>query len=102
MNNKIKQVLRVLQTGDIQEYFNEVNKMIQLNYDIHYKKMLSQECYNKQTPITYNKYTKFHLYDSGLKIININKSNITETMTYKLKWEGNSTLKGNLFENALE
>ena len=47
MNNKIKQVLWVLQTGDIQEYFNEINKIIQLNKDIHYKKMLSQECYNK-------------------------------------------------------
>ena len=54
MNNKITQVLRVLQTGDIQEYFNEVDKIIQLNNDIHYNKMLIQECYNKQTPITYN------------------------------------------------
>ena len=47
--------------------------------------MLSQECYNKQTPITYNQYTKFHIYDTCLNIININKSNITETMIYKLK-----------------
>ena len=54
MNNKIKQVLWVLKTGDIQEYFNEINKMIQLNYDIHDKKMLIQECYNKQIPISYN------------------------------------------------
>ena len=54
MNSKITQVLWVLQTGDIQEYFNEVDKIIQLNYCIHYNKMLIQECYNKQTPITYN------------------------------------------------
>jgi len=54
--------------------------------------MLIQEYYNKQTLITYNKYTKFHLSDSCLNIININKSNITEIMKYKLKWEGNSTL----------
>ena len=92
MNNKITQVLWVLQTGDIQEYFNEVDKMIQLNEDIHYNKMLIQECYDKQTPITYNKYTKFHLSDTCLDIINIDKSNITETMTYKLKWESNSIL----------
>ena len=54
MNNKIKQVLRVLQIGDIQEYFNEINKIIQLNEDIHYKKMLNKEYYDKQTLITYN------------------------------------------------
>ena len=47
--------------------------------------MLNQECYNKQTLITYNQYTKFHLYDTGLNIININKSNITEIIKYKLK-----------------
>ena len=54
MNNKITQVLWVLQTGDIQEYFNEVDKIIQLNNDIHDNKMLIQEYYYKQTPITYN------------------------------------------------
>ena len=64
--------------------------------------MLNQECYNKQTLITYNQYTKFHLSDTCLNIININKRNITETMKYKLKWEDNCTLKGNLFENTLE
>ena len=47
--------------------------------------MLNQECYNKQTPITYNQYTKFHLYDTCLNIINIYKSNITERIIYKLK-----------------
>ena len=45
MNNKIKQVLGVLQTGDIQEYFNEVDKIIQLNEYIQYNKMLIQEYY---------------------------------------------------------
>ena len=54
MNSKITQVLRVLQIGDIQEYFNEVDKIIQLNNYIQYNKMLIQECYDKQTPITYN------------------------------------------------
>ena len=54
MNNKITQVLWVLQTGDIQEYFNEIDKMIQLNNDIQYNKMLIQEYYYKQTPVTYN------------------------------------------------
>ena len=92
MNNKITQVLWVLQIGDIQEYFNEIDKIIQLNYCIHYNKMLIQEYYDKQTLITYNQYTKFHLSDAGLDIININKNNIKETMTYKLKWEGNSIL----------
>ena len=47
MNNKITQVLWVLQIGDIQEYFNEIDKIIQLNNDIHYNKMLIQEYYNK-------------------------------------------------------
>ena len=60
-------------------------KIIQLNKDIYDKKMLIQEYYNKQTLITYNKYTKFHLYDTCLNTININKSNITETIIYKLK-----------------
>ena len=60
--------------------------------------MLNQEYYNKQTPITYNQYTKFHLSDTCLNIININKSNIKETIKYKLKWEDNSTLQGNLFK----
>ena len=59
--------------------------MIQLNYFIHYNNMLIQEYYYKQTPITYNQYTKFHLSDSCLNIININKSNIKETINYKLK-----------------
>ena len=54
--------------------------------------MLNQECYNKKILINDNQYKKFHLYDSCLNIININKSNITEIMIYKLKWEGNSTL----------
>ena len=54
MNSKITQVLWVLQTGDIQEYFNEVDKIIQLNKGIYDNKMLIQECYDKQTPITYN------------------------------------------------
>ena len=52
--NKITQVLWVLQTWDIQEYFNEVDKIIQLNNGIQDNKMLIQECYDKQTPITYN------------------------------------------------
>ena len=54
--------------------------------------MLNQECYNKQTLITYNQYTKFHLSDTCLNIINIYKSNMKEIMTYKLRWEDNSTL----------
>ena len=54
MNSKITQVLWVLQIGDIQEYFNEVDKIIQLKDCIHYNKMLIQEYYDKQTPITYN------------------------------------------------
>ena len=54
--------------------------------------MLIKEYYNKQTLITYIQYTKFHIYDTCLNIININKSNIKETMKYKLKWESNSTL----------
>ena len=54
MNNKITQVLWVLQTWDIQEYFNEVDKIIQLNDCINDNKMLIQEYYYKQTPITYN------------------------------------------------
>ena len=77
MNNKITQVLWVLQIGDIQEYFNEIDKIIQLNNDINDNKMLIQECYNKLTLITYNQYTKFHLSDTCLEIINIDKSNIT-------------------------
>ena len=67
MNNKITQVLWVLQTGDIQEYFNEIDKIIQLNNDIHDNKMLIQEYYDKQTLIAYNQYTKFHLSDSWFR-----------------------------------
>ena len=47
--------------------------------------MLIQECYYKQIPITYNQYTKFHIYDTCLNIININKNNNKEIIIYKLK-----------------
>ena len=54
MNGKITQSLSDNKSGDIQEYFNEVDTIIQLNEDIQDNKMLIQECYDKQTSITYN------------------------------------------------
>lgn len=85
MNGKITQALGDNKSGDIQQYFNEMDKIIQLNDGIHDCKMLSQECYDRPTPVKYNQYTKFHLSDVGLDCVNIDKSYITATMTYHMK-----------------
>ena len=85
MNGKITQALSDNKSGDIQEYFNEMDKIIQLNDGIHYCKMLSQEYYDRPTPVKYNQYTKFHLSDAGIDCVNIDKSYITATMTYHMK-----------------
>ena len=85
MNGKITQALSDNKSGDIQEYFNEMDKIIQLNDGIHDCKMFSQECYDRPTPVKYNQYTKFHLSDAGIDCVNIDKSYITATMTYHMK-----------------
>ena len=54
MNGKITQSLSDNKSGDIQEYFNEIDKIIQLNDGIHDCKMISQECYDRPTPVKYN------------------------------------------------
>ena len=84
MNGKITQALSDNKSGDIQEYFNEMDKIIQLNDGIHDCKMLFQECYDRPTPVKYNQYTKFHLSDACIDCVNIDKSFITATLTYKL------------------
>ena len=85
MNGKITQALSDNKSRDIQEYFNEIDKIIQLNDGIHDCKMLSQECYDRPTPVKYNQYTKFNLSDAGIDCVNIDKSYITSTMTYHMK-----------------
>jgi hypothetical protein len=54
--------------------------------------MLSMECYDRPTPVKYNQYTKFHLSDAGIDCVNIDKSYITATMTYRLKLTQNGTV----------
>ena len=82
MNSKITQVLSDVSSGDITAYFNEVDKIVQLNDGIHDNKILSMECYDRPTPV---QYTKFHLTDAGVDCVNIDKSYITATMTYHMK-----------------
>ena len=85
MNSKITRALSDNHSGDIVEYFDEVDKIIQLNDGIHDCKILSMECYDRPTPVKYNQYTKFHLSDAGVDCVNIDKSYITATMTYRMK-----------------
>ena len=85
MNSKITQALSDVSSGDITSYFNEVDKIIQLNDGIHDNKILSMECYDRPTPVQYNQYTKFHLSDAGVDCVNIDKSYITATMTYHMR-----------------
>ena len=44
MNTKISQALGDNKSGDIINYFNEVDKIIELNDGIHDNKILSMEC----------------------------------------------------------
>ena len=85
MNSRITRALSDNHSGDIMEYFNEMDKIIQLNDGIHDCKMLSMECYDRPTPVRYNQYTKFHLSDAGIDCVNIDKSYITASMTYHMK-----------------
>ena len=85
MNSKITQAVSDVSCGDITSYFNEVDKIIQLNDGIHDNKILSMECYDRPTPVQYNQYTKFHLSDAGVDCVNIDKSYITASMTYHMK-----------------
>ena len=91
MNGKITQALSAKETGDILKYFEEVDKIINLNDGIHDNKMLSMECYDRPTPVKYNQYTKFHISDAGLDCINIDKSYITASMTYTIKLSDSDT-----------
>ena len=93
MNSKVSRALSDTRAGYIMDYFNEVDKIIQLNDGIHDCKMLSMECYDRPTPVKYHQYTKFHLSDAGIDCVNIDKSYITATMTYhmKLNYLGSST-----------
>ena len=68
MNGKITQALSAKETGDILKYFEEVDKIINLNDGIHDNKMLSMECYDRPTPVKYNQYTKFHISDAGVEL----------------------------------
>ena len=85
MNSKITQALSDTNSGDITAYFNEVDRIIQLNDGIHVNKILSMECYDRPTPVQYNQYTKFHLSDAGVDCVNIDKLYITATMTYHMR-----------------
>lgn len=84
MNSKITQALNNPQSGDIIKYFEEMDKIIELNDGIHDNKLLSMECYDRPTPVGVNQYTKFHLTDASVDCVNIDKSFITATLTYKL------------------
>ena len=85
MNTKISQALGDNKSGDIINYFNEVDKIIELNDGIHDNKILSMECYDRPTPVAVNQYTKFHLSDASIDCINIDKSFITASLTYSFK-----------------
>ena len=74
MNSKITQALSDVNSSDITSYFNEVDKIIQLNDGIHDCKILSMEWYDRQIPVQYNQYTKFYLSDAGVDCVNIDKS----------------------------
>ena len=58
MNSKITRALSDYPSGDISSYFDEVDKIVEMNDGIHDCKMLSQECYDRSTPVQYNQYTK--------------------------------------------
>ena len=85
MNSKVTKALSDTPAVDIMSYFNEVDRIIQLNDGIHDNKILSMECYDRPTPVKYNQYTKFHLSDAGIDCVNIDKSYITATMTYHMR-----------------
>ena len=61
MNSKVSRALNDTPSGDISTYFDEVDRIIQLNDGVHDNKILSMECYDRPTPVQYNQYTKFHL-----------------------------------------
>ena len=48
MNSKIIQALSDVNSGDITAYFNEVDRIIQLNDGIHNCKIISIECNDRR------------------------------------------------------
>ena len=91
MNSKVTRALSDNQSGDIMDYFAEMDKVVKLNDGIHDCKILSMECYDRPTPVRYNQYTKFHLSDAGVDCVNIDKSYITATMTYRMRLDNLTT-----------
>ena len=59
-----------------------MDNFIQYDNDNQYNKILLQECYDKSTPIRLGNYIKFHLSDSLIDIINIDKYYLTCNMNY--------------------
>ena len=59
-----------------------MDNVIQNNDYIQDNKILSQECYDKSTQIRIGNYTKLHLSDSLIDIINIDKYYLKCNMKY--------------------
>ena len=72
---------------------------IQDNDNNQYNKILLQECYDKSTPIRLGNYTKFHISDSLIDIINIDKYYFIYNMKYII--ELNSESSNVIFDNTL-
>ena len=77
-----------------------MDNFIQDNDDIQDNKILSQECYDKSTQIRIGNYTKFHLSDSLIDIINIDKCYLKCNMKYII--EANSESSNLIFDNTLK
>jgi len=71
--------------GDVYKYFQQYDDILEANSGVNDNKCLSINCFEPNTPIKNENYTKFKLTDSSVHITSIDKTSLHLTMVYKIK-----------------
>ena len=85
MNSHITQALDQTPTGDILNYFNLNDDILQANSGVHDNKCLSMDSSDTQCPVQQGMFTKLKLTDESIHITNIDKSSITALVKIVIK-----------------
>lgn len=91
----IPKTLEARETGDLVQFFNDYDDIIQKNSGIHDSKCLTIDSLDPPCPISEGVFTKVKLTDESVDVVNINKSWINLTVKANVKWSFNK-----LFDNV--
>ena len=71
--HRIADAINQTQQGDVEKYFDEISSIIENNSGTNDYRIISSDAYAQSMPMRADNFTRFHLTETALDIIDISK-----------------------------